>query len=1386
VDAALWELLRAEAGTEGDRVLEAIIRLARPGIDIPDVRMVSRFGTIATCRIRARDVIAVRARPDVISLKAPRILSPGFEPSVTPPDPDSPALSEVRPTDMRRSPGLGLTGSGVVVAAVDWGVDIDSAAFKWPAAPGSASAGRTPGGTRFLSFWDQRDQAIGPRPDPYGYGSVHGREEIDRALRDPRPYERLGYHPAIADPRGRGSHGTRTLDIAAGNGEANGPTGIAPDADLIFVHLADRNTGGLANFGDSVRLLEAIDFICRTAEARPCVINISAGRLCGPRDGSTLVERAFDELLAATPGRFIVDSAGNYFRWRAHSCGTIGAGETLSLAVAVDPADINLNELEIWYDGADEFAVSIIPPGYAGARPVRLGERADILIAGRVAGRVYHRKHDPNNGDNHIVAYLDPIGHAGNWAVSLEARRVNSGRFHAWIERDDTCRGCQARFAPDDSNPSTTIGSIASSHLPLVVGAYDGHDPDRPVATFSSAGPSRDGRGKPDLVAPGVDVLAARSAPAGASRSSGLLVRGNGTSFATPHVAGAVALCYEAAGSRLTARQIRSLVLDSCDPFPGADPQFRLGCGYLNIPRLLADVRQALTEPASPPAAKEPTMATEDTIVLAAAPAVAYREYLYRPEGQFARWISDRFEVVGRPGQSVDRPPQPGDVLLEVTLGRFGAGQCVTLGAGDPQVVAAPPRLAPGQLLLRPLKAVEMSEPLPVEPMLGTPDLAFRPSEKSAEQESHGTESGAAERSPDLGVPAHVAAGQHCVDHVPLLHSHAGTPPDMVLTWNDMAAPATVDVVVHLHGFCDRGRSMRLTRDIVPVSGLDFTDPQNRSSVGRTSPTLLVLPRGNFLGGRRFDFEALHQRGALDSLVDYALKSFGAQTGAHPARGQLILTAHSGGGASLMRILGYADPDEVHTFDALYSDPSPLITWARQRIARRGGAMRVLYRRCEGTDPASLRVESAIHRVLAAAGPYPNPRWRVESTRVAHMDIPPRFGWRLLADVSADLPGASWRPVRGDEMSDSSGEAGPSGESGDYEALEAAEGYEAFEEYEDSEKLQDYEPLGTTEAFQQLETLAETDGLGQPQASGDSGASGDSETSGESEASGESGAAPAESEDSEQLEALDVMEGDSGADGPFIPAAPPAAHRPLTTAELREAWAGSLCAEREMATIPLLSNPTPVNRAAVGAFTALAEALRRTGYRAHSVWVYNCRNIAQTSSGQPPRASLHAYGLAVDIDPDWNPHRHNVSGPIIFSSAPSLEERRREVAAGVAGTVFTPQQVAAVEAIRSVDGLPVFGWGGRWRTSHDAMHFEIRLTPAQLRRGLAARPGADGEAAGAPEHATCGACDADDERDEPTGELAEAPPWEDAGGRSRWGLYDQLPLGWGQAEAGDD
>ena len=101
-----------DAGADGDEVIEAAIRLARPGIEIPDVRVISRFGTIATCRIRGRDVIAVHAAPEVISLKAARGLNPGFEPVLEPLGGAIPALPAYTPDRCQARPGTGADRGG--------------------------------------------------------------------------------------------------------------------------------------------------------------------------------------------------------------------------------------------------------------------------------------------------------------------------------------------------------------------------------------------------------------------------------------------------------------------------------------------------------------------------------------------------------------------------------------------------------------------------------------------------------------------------------------------------------------------------------------------------------------------------------------------------------------------------------------------------------------------------------------------------------------------------------------------------------------------------------------------------------------------------------------------------------------------------------------------------------------------------------------------------------------------------------------------------------------------------------------------------------------------------------------------------------------------------
>src|SRR5262245_9566419 len=105
-----------EEGRADDEVA-AILRLHAPGALPPGVRMVSRFGEIATVRLRRSAIPAVRAA--VASMKAvrpvrsePRHFSTNSRRNG----------SEMVAGDFRRPPTDLATGKGVVVASIDWGL----------------------------------------------------------------------------------------------------------------------------------------------------------------------------------------------------------------------------------------------------------------------------------------------------------------------------------------------------------------------------------------------------------------------------------------------------------------------------------------------------------------------------------------------------------------------------------------------------------------------------------------------------------------------------------------------------------------------------------------------------------------------------------------------------------------------------------------------------------------------------------------------------------------------------------------------------------------------------------------------------------------------------------------------------------------------------------------------------------------------------------------------------------------------------------------------------------------------------------------------------------------------------------------------------------------
>ncbi|MCW5802918.1 MAG: S8 family serine peptidase [Deltaproteobacteria bacterium] len=488
MDPALW----AELEGRREEVVAALMRLV-PGAPVPArVRVVERFGEIATIRVRRGDLPALRADPAVASLEAPRAMAPeGQEPS----RPRGRAL---------RSLGKGQpSGRGTVIGVVDWGCDVTHPNLQ-----------TRDGRTRLLALWDQRARGSARAPAPYGYGVVHTRRAIDRALAGDDVFGALDYDPADVDDDGRGTHGTHVIDIAAGAPRA-GPGGVAPHADLVFVHLAALSRGP-RHIASSVCLLEAIGFIARAAGARPWVTNLSLGSHAGPHDGTTLVEQALDEIVTRGPGRVIVQSCGN-----------------------------------------------------DGRRPVR-----------------------------------------------------TSGDDRAFVA-------------------TTTTGTICNGRHTISVGAYDPRTRSR--AAFSSVGPTRDGRAKPDVLAHGVGVLAARSAPPRGSddERDDLLTVKSGTSMASPHVAGAVAVLYEAAGRPLAAAEVKQILVDSGRRVDGGPP--------------VVDLRAAVARVRRGAGPQLPDATT----------AAAQFDAFFANGGEALPGL----HVIGRPGEPTVLPIRDGDILVRRALG---------------------------------------------------------------------------------------------------------------------------------------------------------------------------------------------------------------------------------------------------------------------------------------------------------------------------------------------------------------------------------------------------------------------------------------------------------------------------------------------------------------------------------------------------------------------------------------------------------------------------------------------------------------------------------------------------------------------------------------------
>ncbi len=348
--------------------------------------------------------------------------------------------------------------------------------------------------------------------------------------------------------------------------------GVASVSELLLV-----KTGGFTD-----QLVDALVWIAQVASEtdQPVSVNVSLGSHYGAHDGSRADELAIDAL--SGPGFVVTCAAGNSDGLPLHATGSVpqvGAVDSVRVVLGDYPQGplVEGFGIDLWYPAGCSLAVGLRDPGESWWGPVTMG---DTLRVDGPSGCIWvaNATDRPLNGDYHAVFLVTDEGSAdsvaaGEWLVRLEGS--GTGAWDAWLFFRS--HGATAFLDPDSSRTLVMPGTASRC---LTVGGFD-RDTGEAYA-FSSRGPTRDGRAKPQLCAP---TSVHTATPGG-----GYAVF-SGTSASAPHVAGAVALAMGRWGpltpEGLRATLSRAARVDPLVALGGALPSDKWGCGKLYVEPLV-------------------------------------------------------------------------------------------------------------------------------------------------------------------------------------------------------------------------------------------------------------------------------------------------------------------------------------------------------------------------------------------------------------------------------------------------------------------------------------------------------------------------------------------------------------------------------------------------------------------------------------------------------------------------------------------------------------------------------------------------------------------------------------------------------------------------------
>lgn len=484
-----------------------------------------------------------------------------------------------------------FNGEGVIIGVTDWGFDYTHPVFY----------DVTMQNYRILRAWDQWRTA-GPAPEGFNYGTeIVGQEQL------------LTLHCDTFNVYEYGYHGTHVASIAAGAGAGTEYRGVAPGSELLLCTF-------LVNEQAAIDAFRWMYNVARQEQKR-LVINMSWGLYyMGYLDGTGPLAEAMEEL--SQQGVVFVTSAGN-------------------------DGDVSFHVNKDFYANQDTLKSVVCfatgGEGHAYGQSLTMTNSPDIPFRFRFAvmnssnqilgySPIYTTANGVYSLDSSItvnginfpykvdIKTPSATSHRHNARLRIKQPAVNgyqialmavadSGFFHAWnvIELTNDVGNWGGTMSSNglpgwtNGNKHYGIGAPTDVDCAISVAAHTARARDTQgqfygdgnVADFSIYGPTIDGREKPEISAPGVNVRAALSSYTNQAISGNNPVEFNGrtykfatlsgTSMSSPFVSGVAALILQA-NPYLTPAQVKEILMETAyrDEFTENAAEHRMGAGKVD------------------------------------------------------------------------------------------------------------------------------------------------------------------------------------------------------------------------------------------------------------------------------------------------------------------------------------------------------------------------------------------------------------------------------------------------------------------------------------------------------------------------------------------------------------------------------------------------------------------------------------------------------------------------------------------------------------------------------------------------------------------------------------------------------------------------------------